>query len=85
MIGESQLAILVISWHGDADVEPISHYQVGLRYRWIWPAIAYRLRNRGAWIAASRQAHPDRVERTDFHWSDPIPNLLQAIEQILGH
>jgi predicted ATP-grasp superfamily ATP-dependent carboligase len=60
----------------DGDVEPVSLYRIGLKYRWPIPFGA-RLVWRGPdrWAAAAHFFLPRSDAASDLRFSDPLPNL----------
>lgn len=63
----------------DGDVEPVLEYKVGQRFRWLFPYDFLHVLANPRSLRGFMGDFFNPKTRTDFSWSDPIPNLFHLL------
>jgi predicted ATP-grasp superfamily ATP-dependent carboligase len=64
----------------DGDIEPVTRYRVGLKYRWSCRYGARYVRRSESKLAAFKKFYaPGDGSVSDCQWTDPLPDLLMTI------
>jgi predicted ATP-grasp superfamily ATP-dependent carboligase len=64
----------------EGDIEPVPHYRVGVRYRWVIPEAFGRSTGVATSLRARwRALRPGHGVATEIEWSDPLPHLLEIV------
>jgi predicted ATP-grasp superfamily ATP-dependent carboligase len=61
----------------DGDIEPASHYEIGIKYRWIFPADLFNVMTNPRRLPQFIRDFTDRSIQYDIDMRDPFPTVMQ--------
>ena len=62
----------------DGDIEPVIHYEIGVKYRWLFPADVFHVMANPRMLRQFIRDFGDRSFHYDLDIYDPMPSILQA-------
>jgi predicted ATP-grasp superfamily ATP-dependent carboligase len=62
----------------DGDIEPVNHYETGVKYRWLFPADIFHVMTNPRMFPQFIRDFGDRSFHYDLDLHDPLPSILQV-------
>jgi len=62
----------------DGDIEPVYHYETGVKYRWLFPADLFHVMTNPRMLPQFIMDFGDRSIHHDFDIQDPVPSFIQV-------
>ncbi|MFA6226285.1 MAG: ATP-grasp domain-containing protein [Methanoregula sp.] len=62
----------------DGDIEPVNHYETGVKYRWLFPSDIFHVMTNPCMLPQFIRDFGDRSFHYDLDIHDPFPSILQV-------